>query len=208
MSPFDPRFRRTSAERSTVALYRIAQAIEALFRKRGKAARLTPTQIDTLLFLKYARPGVRTVGGLAQRLGVTYATASVVADGLERRGLVARRVAGPDLRVVGLALTEQGALRVTELEGALDGLLAAIGELTANEQAYFDRMLQVLVRSLQRAGAVQVYEMCWGCQFFRPNAHPDDPVAPHHCAFVDAPLADGDTTFECPDFVPVAMVSG
>lgn len=201
MSPFDPRYRRSPTERSAVALYRVAQAIEALFRKRGKAFRLTPTQIDTLLFLKYARPGVRTVG-VAQRLGVTYATASVVVDGLERRGLVARRVAGPDLRVVGLALTEQGMARVAEVEGALDGLLAAIGELTPNEQAHFDQMLQVLVRSLQRAGAVQVYEMCWGCQFFRPNAHPDNPATPHHCAFVDAPLADGDTTFECPDFVP------
>ncbi|MFN3374315.1 MAG: MarR family winged helix-turn-helix transcriptional regulator [Chloroflexus sp.] len=207
MSPFDPRYRRTPAERSVVALYRIAQAIEILLRRRGKSARLTPTQIDTLLFLKYARPGVRTVGGLAQRLGVTYATASTVADGLERRGLLTRRVAGPDLRVVGLQLTEQGTTQVASLEGALDSLQAAIGELTLNEQAHFDQMLQVLVRSLQRAGVVQVYEMCWGCQFFRPNAHPDDPMMPHHCAFVDAPLPDGDTTFECPDFVPAASVN-
>ncbi|MGB9738635.1 MAG: MarR family transcriptional regulator [Chloroflexus aggregans] len=203
MSPFDPSHRRTPTERSVIALYRIAHAIEVLLRQRGKAVRLTTTQIDTLLFLKYARPGVRTVGGLAQRLGVSYATASVVVDGLERRELVARHGLQNDLRVVRLRLTEKGEAQLAEIEGALDGLQAALTELTPNEQAYLDSMLRTVVRSLQRIGAVHVYEMCWGCQFFRAYAHPDNPAAPHHCAFVDAPLADNETRFECPDFVPM-----
>jgi len=59
--------------RVTVALYRISQTMNHMLRARGEAAGLSPAQIQALLFLKYARPGVRTIGGLAERLGATYA---------------------------------------------------------------------------------------------------------------------------------------
>jgi len=208
MSPFNPRQRNTPGGQITIALYRITQAIEALLRERGKAMHLSPTQIETLLFLKYARPGVRTIGGLAHRLHATYATASGVADALERKRLIQRAPSPADQRVITIELTAQGDRETRALEPILDELEAAVNALPEAEQAVLRRAAERIVRRLQQAGYVRVYEMCWRCQFFRRDAHPQDPRGPHHCAFMDAPLAEPNTYLECPDFVPTANERG
>jgi len=202
MTSFDPKHRTTVGGQITIALYRIAQAIDYLLRERGKTMHLSPAQIQTLIFLKYARPGVRTVGGVAQRLGVTYATASGVADALENKRFIERVTLPGDQRVVTLLLTEAGTAQAGQLEDVLDEIEAAVDGLPDAEQSVLLHATQAIVARLQQSGYVRVYEMCWGCQFFRRDVHPDDPRGPHHCAFVDAPLAEPATYFECPDFVP------
>lgn len=74
MKAFDPKQRHTLSGQITIALYRIAQAMEYAFRMRGKQVHLSPAQIQALLFLKNARSQAHTIGGLGARLGVTDAT--------------------------------------------------------------------------------------------------------------------------------------
>jgi DNA-binding MarR family transcriptional regulator len=203
MPAFDPQYRsETPAAAITIALYRISQAIDHLLRLRGEARQLSPAQIHALLFLQYVRPAARTIGGLAQRLGATYATASGVADALERKALMTRRPLEEDRRIMALALTEAGQEEARRVEDVLEEIEAAVTALPEEDQQALLRATQAIVRRLQESGYVHVYEMCWGCQFFRRNAHPADPRGPHHCAFVDAPLAEPNTYLECPDFVP------
>jgi DNA-binding MarR family transcriptional regulator len=203
MSTFNPKQRSTFGGQITIALYRITQAMERLLRERGQDAQLSPAQILALLFLKYARPGVRTIGGLANRLGSTYATASGVADALEQKKLIQRAALPEDQRVITLGLTAKGQSKTEQLEDVLDEIESAVNTLPASEQTALSRALQAVVYKLQRAGYVNVYEMCWGCQFFQKNARPNDPHGPHYCAFMNAPLAEPDTYLECPDFVPI-----
>ncbi len=202
MSSFNPAHRDTLSGQITIALYRISQAIEHLLRKRGEGAALSPAQIQALLFLRYARPGVRTIGGLAHRLAVSYPTASGVVDALERKSLAARKPDPTDRRTVTLALTGQGEQQVSSLEDLLEVIEQAVEALPGSDQQALQRALQAIVRQLQSKGVVNVYEMCWGCQFFQRDAHPDDPRGPHHCGFVDAPLPQAETYLECPDFKP------
>lgn len=201
MAFFDPTARRgnRSAE-VALALYRVAQAIRVLMRQAGQAHGLSPAQVQTLILLAYGRPGVRTVSGVAQRLHCTLATASGIVATLERKGLLRRRPSRG--RTVFLELTPEGRLRVQQVEEALSDLEAIIGRLPAADQEALHSALQAIVRQLAERGLVVVYEMCWECAFFRPHAHPDNPEAPHHCAFMDAPLPEADTYTECPDFVP------
>lgn len=209
MSAFNPRVR--SERRSgqiAIALYRIAQSIKIMLRRAGQVYGLSAAQVQALLFLAYARPGVRTIGGLAQRLGTTLATVSEVVNALEHKGLVVRESWPADHRVIGLHLSGAGQQRVADLEHLLDDLEAVVEDLLPAEQESLHRALQDLVRRLAGEGYVVIYEMCWGCSFFRPNAHPENPAAPHHCAFMDAPLPEGDTYTECPDFVPREEVIG
>lgn len=203
MSCFNPKHRNTPGGQITIALYRIAQAIEHLLREQGKVVQLSPTQIQSLVFLKYARPGVRTIGGLATRLGATYATSSGVADALERKRLIRRVPLPEDQRVITLGLTPKGEDHARMLEGVLDEIEIAVNALPETEQTALFHATQAIVRRLQRAGYVNVYEMCWNCQFFRKDVHPNDPLGPHHCAFMDAPLSEPNTYLECPDFIPV-----
>lgn len=202
MSLFNPKHRNTPGGQIGIAFYRIAQAIDFLLRKRGKVMQLSPAQIQVLLFLKYARSGVRTIGGLADRLGITYATSSGVADALERKRLILRTPLPEDQRVITLALTPEGEAATEALEDVLDEIELAVNALPEAELVALMRATQSIVRRLQHAGYVKVYEMCWGCQFFQRDSHPEDPRGPHHCAFMDAPLQEPNTYLECPDFVP------
>ncbi|MER3473246.1 MAG: MarR family transcriptional regulator [Armatimonadota bacterium] len=208
MKAFDPKQRHTPSGQITIAFYRIAQAIEYAFRMRGKQVHLSPAQMQALLFLKNARAEAHTIGGLARRLGVTDATSSGVADALEHKRLVKRAPLPEDQRVVMLRLTPEGEHRAEELEGVLDEIERVIDTLPDAEKTALLHATQAIVRRLQSAGYVRVYEMCWGCQFFRRNAHRDDPRGPHHCAFMDAPLPEADTYRECPDFVPAQAERG
>ena len=203
MSAFDPSHRNESLPaRVTIALYRISQTIHHIFREHGENLGLSPAQIQALLFLRYARPGVRTIGGLATRLGTSYATSSQVADALERKRLVLRQALPEDRRTVTLHLTQEGEQKAEALNHILQEIETAITSLPESDQQSLQRAAQAIVRRLQQRGYVQVYEMCWNCTFFRRNAHPEDPQRPHHCAFVDAPLPEAETRLECPDFVP------
>lgn len=204
MSAFDPVQRNESLPaRITTALYRISQTMNHLLRARSEATELSPAQIQALLFLQYARPGVRTIGGLAERLAITYATASGVADALERKRLIRRKPLPEDKRTVTLSMTTEGGHQAAAVEDVLEDIAAAIASLPEAEQEALERAAQAIVRRLQAAGHIKVYEMCWGCQFFQREAHPDDPRGPHHCAFVDAPLSVAETYLECPDFIPL-----
>lgn len=206
MSLFDPRARQEdTAARIALALHRIGQATHLMIRRAGQAHGLSPAQVHALLFMAYGRPGARTISGLAQRLQCTPATASGVMDALERKGLARRAPHPEEGRVVTLHLTAAGAALVQELEHALAPLEEIVRELPAAGQADLLEATQQVVRRLAEGGYVVVYEMCWGCRFFRPNAHPEDPARPHHCAFMDAPLPVEDTYTECPDFVPAGQ---
>jgi hypothetical protein len=55
-----------------------------------------------------------------------------------------------------------------------------------------------MIGALQQRGEIPVSRMCPTCRFFRPHVH-DDPVRPHHCAFVDAPFGDAQLRIECDD---------
>ncbi len=203
MSAFDPRYRQENrAGRTAVALYRVSQAIGLMLRRAAEPRGLSPSQLQALLFLAHARHGVRTIGGLADRLLCTPATASVLVDALERKGLARRSPSPEDRRRITLALTDEGRELAAGLEGVLDELEALVAGLDPHVQEELHRGLQQLVRRLAESGHVRIYEMCWNCGFFRPYAHPDRPDAPHHCAFMDAPLPEPHTYTECPDFVP------
>ncbi len=204
MSSFDPRYRdETLGGQATIAFYRISQTIGYLLRARSETHRLSPAQIQTLIFLQHARPEICTIGGVANRLAVSYATASGVVDALERKQLVERRPFPADRRTIMLSLTDEGNREATRLEDLLNEVETAVNALPETEQQALVRATQAIVRQLQTAGYVRVYEMCWGCQFFQQNAHPDDLRGPHHCAFMDAPLPEPQTYLECPDFVSV-----
>ncbi len=203
MATFDPRVRpREEGSAIAVGLYRIAQAIGILLRRKGQEHGLSASQVQALLFLAYSRPGVRTVSGLAQRLGCRLATASDIAMTLERKGLVRRYSTAGRGRTVFLALTPAGEALVQQLDNVLDVLEEGVQALPAATRTGLKQGIQALVRHLVAAGYVVAYEMCWECAFFRPFAHPDRPEAPHHCAFMDAPLPVEDTYTECPDYVP------
>ena len=202
MSSFDPRYREGSTAGSlAVTLQGISRAIGALLQDKGQAHGLSRAQLRALLFLAHARPAVHTIGGLAQRLGCTSATASVVADALERKGFAVRVPRPQNRRIITLKLTDDGAAMVAQVDDSLSELETVVRELSQEEQEAALRATTTIVRGLADRGRVTVYEMCRNCGAFRPATHGSDLTGSHHCELMDVPLTEADSTAECPDCV-------
>lgn len=203
MSSFDPQYCQDSVPGSlTVKLYRIGQAVSQLLREKGQSHGLSPAQVQALLFLAYARTGIRTIGGLADRLGCTPATASGVADALERKGLAIRKPWPEDRRTVTLNLTQDGIAMVAQVDDSLVELENVVRKLPEAEQTTLLQAAGTIERGLAERGWVKIYGICRKCGYFEPGLFGADPGS-SHCALMDTPVSDLDSYMECARYTPM-----
>ena len=184
-------------KRVTIGLAKIGMALKQQAWAEAGGRGLTPTQGQVLALLRANPRGLR-LGALAEQLGVTAATTSDSVTSLHRKGLVTKEPTAADGRGVVVLLTPTGSREAAAAAAWPDFLLEAVGELSTAEQATFLRALVAMIRTLQEKRRIPVARMCVSCRFFRPLVH-NDPVRPHHCAFVDAPFGDGELRLDCSD---------
>ena len=184
-------------KRVTIGLAKIGMALKQQAWAEAGGRGLTPTQGQVLALLRANPRGLR-LGALAEQLGVTAATTSDSVTSLHRKDLVTKEPTAGDGRGVVVLLTPTGSREAAAAAAWPDFLLEAVGELSTAEQATFLRALVAMIRTLQEKRRIPVARMCVSCRFFRPLVH-NDPVRPHHCAFVDAPFGDGELRLDCSD---------
>lgn len=165
--------------------------------KAADEAGLSATQTQVIVLLRARDRGVGlTVSELAEELAITAATVSDSIAALERKELVTRARDERDARIVRVRLTAEGSAKAREAALWPDFLLMAIDTLSEQEQEVFVRGLVKMIYALQQSGQIPTARMCPTCTYFRPGAHAGA-SKPHHCAYVNAPLGDGDLRLEC-----------
>ncbi len=202
----DTRLSLTLAERILQGMSK-ASLVQRHEAWRAAGARgLTPTQAQILAVIA-AEPGPIGINGVAERMALTKAAASEAVAALVEKELLVKSRSAQDGRAVTLRLTRRGRAAASAAEpDASPMLLQALRTLPQSEQESLLRGLIGLIRNLQEQGAVPVARMCVSCAHFRPLAHAGS-AKPHHCAFIDAPMADADLRVECRDMAPAADTS-
>ena len=160
---------------------------------------LTPTQSQILAFIAARSAQNPRSGDAADALGITPQTASVAIAALVAKGLVQKVPDASDRRASSLKLTRQGEVAARVAAQWPDFLLNAVQELEPTERKLFLRILIKMIRRLQIDGQIVPQRLCVTCAHFQPNAHPNNPAGPHHCAYMDVPLAEFDLRIDCPD---------
>lgn len=202
LTVYDPAHRRRSrAARVAMALLRLSQAIKALTTAEVSGSGLTPVQSQALLFVRYTKPFLASVGRLAEALGVTHVTALGVIDGLVRHGLVEKVPSPHDRRVTLLRLTPAGEDVCRRLEHFGHLLEDVLADLDTAELERLELGLGALVWKLRDAGVLQVAEPCRGCVHFAENVAPGT-EEPHRCRLIQRYLSERDAALACPDFTP------
>jgi DNA-binding MarR family transcriptional regulator len=113
-------------------------------------ANLTFGQLRVLFLLR--DDGPVSIGALADRLGVSLASASETIDRIERHQFVVRRHREDDRRVVECRLTARGEQLVEEIAGIrLEGMRRLLGVLTPDELTEFDRLIRLIGARLEAA---------------------------------------------------------
>ena len=180
---------------AALALYRIAQGIEALVRRRGEALGLSRTGVQALLFLHSAHPSSRTIGSIARRLSVTPATASRLVDALERKGLIRRARLEEDRRAVRAELTEEGQEMIGRIADIGEELVRLVRVLPDGEREAFARDLMEILKAMQRAGYITASGTCRTCALFRADSYPDE-ERPHYCVLTGERLSEEESYLE------------
>ncbi|HEX7498627.1 MAG TPA: MarR family transcriptional regulator [Candidatus Limnocylindrales bacterium] len=136
-----------------VTLEEVDAHAEALFELMPNGAPewahhdLTFGQLRLLFVLGQSAPV--SIGQLADKLGVTDATASELVDRVERRGLAVRSHRADDRRVVDCRLSDEGVRLISEIQGARQAALRRmLILLTAEELAEFDRLIRIMAERL------------------------------------------------------------
>jgi DNA-binding MarR family transcriptional regulator len=196
----DPLPRRLAA-----GLSRLSVALRAGQWRLAEAHGLSATQAQALAVIA-ARSGPDRLAPrlteIAGQLAITRATASDAVSTLERKGLVVRQPDPRDGRAAGLALTEEGRTAAREAGDWPAMLLDTATDLSLSEQEALLRLVVKMIRGLQVRGAIAPARLCVTCRYFRPYAH-EDALAPHHCAYVDAPFGDRHLRLDCPEQDPL-----
>ncbi|HEX4954959.1 MAG TPA: MarR family winged helix-turn-helix transcriptional regulator [Thermoanaerobaculia bacterium] len=185
---------RSPAQHIAAGLARIGLALKSQAWQQGWADDLTPTQGQILADV--ATHPARTLGAVAEALGIRPSTASEAVAVLEAKGLLTKERDLGDGRRLALALTSTGRTAAERVARWPDFLTTVVEELEPAEQGVLLRLLQRLIRALQERGEIPVASMCVTCRYFRPHVH-DNPAAPHHCAYVNAPIGDRDLRLDC-----------
>ncbi len=185
-------------EKIVAALERLSHVLRTLLWEQAVESRLSPIQIQTLLYLNSHAGDLCRVGQLAEEFGLTPATVSDAVSSLEAKRLLTREPWLEDRRAHTLRLTTQGQRSAQRLSHWADALHEQLERFAPEEKAQALRFSLQLIASLYRAGVITVARICLTCRFFRAHAH-SDPNAPHHCALMDKPLAVQDLRVDCPE---------
>jgi DNA-binding MarR family transcriptional regulator len=190
------------ASRIAAGLHKIGLAMKQQAWQQANEEGLSATQGQILAAI--ATHGALTGTELSQRLGVTLPTISDAVRVLVDKALVTRSPDPRHPRASLLTLTKKGAHLGARARSWPEFMAAAVADLNADEQRAFFSGVVRMIRSLQIQGLIPVSGMCVTCVYFRPNVRPG--ASPHHCALVDAPLANDQLRLDCPEHELAAEV--
>lgn len=178
---------------------RVATAMRTEAWTAADVIGLNPTQLQILIFLVgRGKVGMR-VKQIAAYLGVSQPTATDSINALTRKGFVEKLADPSDARAVAVAATAEGEAAVRRAGMIASATHDAFAALSTLEQEDLLFHLVKIIRTLQASGAIPEQRMCVNCRYFQPNAYPD-PKAPHHCAFVNAAIGQGDLRIDCGEY--------
>ncbi|MFN4219179.1 MAG: MarR family winged helix-turn-helix transcriptional regulator [Candidatus Bipolaricaulia bacterium] len=185
------------------ALERLSHVLRTLLWEEAVESRLSPIQIQSLIYLRSHDERLCRVNQLAEEFGLTPATVSDAVSSLEDKGLLTREPHPDDRRAQILRLTPKGRRSAEKLSRWSDALTEQLERFAPEEKEQALKFLLKLIEALYRAGIITVARICLTCRFFRPNAH-KNAHAPHHCALMDKPLAESELRVDCPEHELVA----
>ncbi|GBD32530.1 hypothetical protein HRbin33_01500 [bacterium HR33] len=152
-----------------MALDRLLELVErlgALLRSYGnrRTGGLQPVHLLALHYLSRCNRYSNTPGALAAYLGATRGTTSQSLDVLEWRGLVRRTSDSQDGRVVRLHLTAQGRRLLDRERRRLLTQLEQWERVRAQDLDTAEKVLEGLLRHLQRANNYRTFGLCRTCR--------------------------------------------
>jgi DNA-binding MarR family transcriptional regulator len=198
MSAFDPERHITNVDYKIVAaLEKISEVFRVLLWTEAKEHKLSPIQMQLLIFIKYHNSDKqRRIASMAREFNLTKATISDSIKVLEQKGLIKRTDDAFDSRSFNFSLTDQGTKLTGMIENFTLPLDGAIATMSPQQKEQFLMSVLDLIYRLNQTGIISTQRMCYSCFYYRGDMQQN-----HFCNLMQKPLAIDELRIECPEHV-------
>jgi DNA-binding MarR family transcriptional regulator len=196
MSAFNPERHITNVDYKIVAaLEKISEVFRVLLWTEAKEHKLSPIQMQLLIFIKYHNNDKqRRIASMAREFNLTKATISDSIKVLEQKGLIKRTDDILDSRSFNFSLTDQGMKLTGMIENFTLPLDGAIATLAPDKKEQFLLSVLDLIFRLNQTGIISTQRMCYNCFYYN-----GDKAQTHFCNLMQKPLAIDELRIECPE---------
>ncbi|WP_207512252.1 MarR family winged helix-turn-helix transcriptional regulator [Longitalea luteola] len=196
MSAFDPERHITNVDYKIVAaLEKISEVFRVLLWTEAKEHKLSPIQMQLLIFIKYHNSDKqRRIASMAREFNLTKATISDSIKVLELKGLIKRSDDVLDSRSFNFSLTEQGMKLTGMIENFTLPLDGAIATLSPLQKEQFLMAILELIYRLNQNGIISTQRMCYNCFYYN-----GDRQQVHYCNLMQKALVIDELRIECPE---------
>jgi DNA-binding MarR family transcriptional regulator len=196
MSAFDPERHLTNVDYKIVAaLEKISEVFRVLLWTEAKEHKLSPIQMQLLIFIKYHNSDKqRRIASMAREFNMTKATISDSIKVLEQKGLIERADDLLDSRSFNFSLTDKGVKLTGMIENFTKPLDGAIATLSPQQKNEFLVSVLDLIFRLNQNGIISTQRMCYNCYYYN-----GDRKQAHFCNLMQKELAIDELRIECPE---------
>ncbi|MCW9036603.1 MULTISPECIES: MarR family winged helix-turn-helix transcriptional regulator [Altibacter] len=194
-SPFNPEYQNDDLSNKVIAgLERISETFKKLLWEQAKQLKVSPIQIQLLIFIAYHKQELCNVSYLAKEFNVTKPTVSDAVRVLVAKGLILKNFSSSDNRSYFVELTPLGKSFVKETEHFAKPLQDLFDKKESFELEKLFTTITSLIYQLNNSGILTVQRMCFGCRFYDSTSNRS------FCNLLQKELKPTTIRLDCPEF--------
>ena len=178
-----------------VALEKVSEVFRVLLWNEGKELKLSPIQLQILIFIRHHDEDKCKVGFLAKEFNLTKPTISDSVKILLAKGLLSKNQDVNDSRSYSLSLTAEGRKLTKKAEAYTANLSAPLAQMDEIKKENLLGSMMELLHKLQENKIIEPQRMCFNCAHYQGNRTSD-----HYCGFLKRELSDALLRVDCPEY--------
>lgn len=192
---FNPKHQEQELQNKiVVGLQRISEAFKVLLWEKAKEFRLSPIQIQILIFVAHHKEEFCNVSYLAKEFNVTKPTISDAVKVLDKKGLIVKDFSHADSRSYSIRLSVEGTSIVRQTEDFGLPVKNQLDHLDNSQLNDLFSSLTSLISKLHQTGILTVQRNCFACKYHAKQGIQD------HCNLLQRDLLPQDIRLDCAEF--------
>ncbi len=194
-STFNPEQQQKDISSKIVAgLERVSEVFKILLWEKAKLVKLSPIQIQILIFIAFHKQNLCNVSHLAKEFNVTKPTISDAIKILDKKGMIIKDVSSSDNRSYTILLSDLGNDIVAQTYDFSIPLKKKIDSFSQSELESLFGTLSQLIYKLNKNGILTVQRTCYGCKFHQKHTNND------YCNLLEKELLSEEIRLDCPEY--------
>ncbi|MDO7138901.1 MarR family winged helix-turn-helix transcriptional regulator [Algibacter lectus] len=174
-------------------LERISNAFRVLLWEESKLYKISPIQIQLLIFCGTHKKEDLNVSFLATEYDLTKATISDSIKVLLKKELLSKTINAKDSRSFTVQLTKKGKEIVEKTSGFTTVLKESINSFSELEKGIFLERLMLLIYQLNQKDVISTQRMCLTCFHYKKDGNN------HYCNLMEEQLKNSELQIDCPE---------